>query len=456
MSKTNRRSFFRRSLNTTLGFGVGVTILTDPKSARATPANDKIEMAAIGCGGRGRMLMVDFAKRGDCRFKYIADVNSQLFKSRVQAVTEIQGGPPPECVRDFRTILDDESIDAVVIATPDHWHAPASIWACQAGKDVYVEKPASHNCWEGRKMVEAARKYERIVQVGTQNRSAPYNLAAKKYLDDGKLGRITLCRVFNQKLQANFSAVADSKPPEGLDWDMWNGPAPQHAYNSALHKHWHHFWRYSGGDIINDGIHQIDLARWLCGLEYPKSVFANGGRFAEDGAAQTPDTQVATFEFDSMLMTFELTLDTPYMLKSDPVLRESDIFPHWPQSATRIEIYGSEGVMFIGRMGGGWQVFERPTSRKPVVTAQMYGRFPDRDHKEDFVRSLRARLLPSADIEIGHRSALFGHLANISYRMGGRKLIFDGSTETIRDDPQAMELFARASYRRPYVIKDDV
>ncbi|TWU31817.1 Gfo/Idh/MocA family protein [Novipirellula artificiosorum] len=453
MTTINRRKLLQRSLVTTLSYGAGLTILANAKSARATPANEKITMAVIGCRGRGKQLMVGLASRADCQFKYLADVDSSLFEARGKTLADAQDGRKPECRQDFRTVLDDASVDAVVIATPDHWHVPAAIMACQAGKDVYVEKPLSHNCWEGRQTVEAARRNNRIVQVGTQNRSAPYNMAAKKYIEDGKLGTIHLCRVFNQKEWANFPAVPDSAPPQGLDWEMWNGPAPEHQYNAAIHKNWHHFWNYSGGDIVNDGIHQLDLARWLCGVEYPKSVYSTGARFDKEGAAETPDNQVATFEFDKLLMTFTLTLDTPYMLKSDPELRDNDIFPHWPQNATRIEIYGSEGVMFVGRMGGGWQVFERTKGRQPVVTEQMYGRFPDPNHQENFVDCIRSRELPNADVEKGHRSALLGHLANISYRLGGRKLVFDGQSEQIVDDSEAMKFYTRESYRAPYGVK---
>jgi predicted dehydrogenase len=304
-------------------------------------------------------------------------------------------------------------------------------------------------------MVEAARKYDRIVQLGTQNRSAPYNFAAKEYIASGKLGKVYMCRVYNQKNWGNRPVVPDSDAPAGLNWDMWNGPAPDHPYNSTYHHGWHHIWRYSGGDIANDASHQIDLARWLCGVEHPKTAYSTGDRWASEGAFETPDTQIATWKFDDLLMTFELTLYTPYMLKSDPYLREHDIFPHWPQNATRIELFGTEGFMVVGRHGGGWQVFDRPKDRKPVVKDQMYGRFPDPDHKEDFVQSVRTRKTPNAEIERGHRSALLIHYANISYRLGGEQLTIDPATEHIVGNEKAMDLFRR-SYRKPWVIEDEV
>jgi predicted dehydrogenase len=361
------------------------------------------------------------------------------------------------CIQDFRKALDDKAVDAIVVATPDHWHCLAAIWGCQAGKDVYVEKPLSHSCWEGRKAVEAARKHKRIVQVGLQNRSAAYNWEAKKYLDEGRLGKIHLCRVFNQKGQNDFPALPDAAPPKTLDWDMWNGPAPASRYNANYINCWHGFWRYSGGDMANDGVHQLDLARWLMGVELPKSVYCTGGCFNTKGADETPDTQVATFEFDNLVMTFEMTLYTPYMLKISPQIRQSLAdHPYWPQCATRIEIYGSKGVMYVGRHGGGWQVFVRPKDEKPVLLDQGKGRFPDPEHKENFLQCIRSRQLPNADVEKGHRSALLVHYANISLRIGGQKLTIDPKTEHIVGIPEAMKLFRREQYRSPWVIGDEV
>jgi len=455
MSGMNRRRFLDRSRKTTLGFAAGATILSNARSVRSAAANERLVLAMIGIHGRGNSLAMGFLDRDDCEIGYLCDVNREWFEPRAKAYAARQGGKRPKCVQDFREMLDDASVDAVVIATQPHWHALATIWCCRAGKDVYCEKPQSHSCWEGRKAVEAARKYDRIVQIGTQNRSAPYNLAAKRYLEEGKLGRIHLCRVFNQKYVADFQWGPDEDPPDTFDWDMWNGPAPARKYNEALHLQWRQLWDYSGGDMAYDAIHQIDLARWLCGVDYPSTAYCTGGRFNTQGAAETPDTQMAVFEFPQMLMTFEQTLYTPYMLKTDGGIRDGDMFPHWPQNTTHIELYGDQGVMYVGRMGGGWQVFVRPKSRKPVVKDQMFGRFPDPAHKEDFVRSVKTRKRPNADVEEGHRSTLLVHYANISYRLGGRKLAIDPKSEQILDDAEAMSLFRR-TYRKPWVVEDVV
>ncbi len=458
MTVLNRRDFLDRGGRTGVGLAAGAAILANAQSVRATPANNQVTLGLIGAGGRGNQLCGGFLAREshDCRIGWVADVNLRRAQAAAAAVAKRQGGPPPQVVQDFRTLLERKDVDAVVIATPDHWHAPATVWACQAGKDVYVEKPPTQNCWEGRKMVEAARKYRRIVQVGTQNRSAAYNMAARKYIADGRLGKIHFCRVFNQKEWGNFPAVPDADPPQGFAWDEFNGPAPEAPYNANLQYNWHHFWRYSGGDIVNDGIHQIDLARWLLGVDYPQTVYATGGRFHQSGAAETPDVQLAVFDFDGMVLSFELTLYTPYMLKISPKIRESDHeFPYWPQCATRIEIYGSEGLMTVGRHGGGWQVFVRPQLHAGVVKAQEKGRFPDPEHKQNFLDCIRTRRPPNADIEEGHRSALLAHLANISYRLHGQKLAIDAKTETILGNDEAMKLYRR-EYRKPYVIEENV
>jgi predicted dehydrogenase len=455
MTAIDRREFLDRTKKTGLGLAAGVTILANSKSVRGAPAADKIILASVGVRGRGSNLAAGFLERDDCEIAYICDVDKSLFESRAKAVAEQQGGRTPKCVQDFREALDDKSVTAIVSATPDHWHALSAVWGCQAGKDVYVEKPATHSCWEGRKMVEAARKYNRVVQIGTQNRSAPYNMAARKYIEEGKLGKIHMCRIYNQKPWPNRPIVPDSETPATLDWDMWSGPAPLMPYNRNRHGYWNHLWIYSGGDIANDASHQIDLARWLCGVTYPKTAYSVGGRWAEQGVADTPDTQVAVWEYPEMLMTFELTLYTPYMLKTDPEVRNSDMFPLWPQNATRIELFGTEGMMIVGRHGGGWQVFIRPKDRQPVVKDQMYGRFPDPEHKENFVQCIRSRKRPNADVEEGHQSALLIHYANISYRLGGQKLSIDPATEEIKDNAEAMKLFRR-TYRAPWVIPDEV
>jgi len=445
----------RRFLQSSAALAAGLTILRDARSVRAAPANERVNLAIVGCRGRGNMIAQGFAKRGDCHFTWFCDVDRQMYDTRAKGIATLQGGPLPTYASDMRKMLEDKKVDAVVLALPPHWHALATIWCCQAGKDVYCEKPQSHNCWEGRKALEAARKYNRIVQIGTQNRSAPYNFAAKKYIEEGKLGRVEMVKVFNQKGEPNQPMAADAAPPAGFDWDMWNGPALEHPYNETLRRLWRFFWRYSGGDMTYDGIHQIDLARWVCGLGLPKSVISHGGRFDTNGCAEIPDNQFAILEFDKTLMSFEMSLNTPYMIKSDQGVRDGDIYPYWPQNTERIEIYGTEALMFLGRMGAGWQVYVRQKDRKPVLKDQLHGRFPDAEHQANFIECVRSRQRPNADIETVHASTLLVHYAMISYRLGGQKLVIDPKTEQIVDNAEAMKLWRR-EYRKPWVVEENV
>ncbi|MFH1919498.1 MAG: Gfo/Idh/MocA family oxidoreductase [Planctomycetota bacterium] len=472
MAKIDRREFLTRSKQVGLGAAAGASLLAVPKPVRGLNANEKIVLGIVGIRGRGHLLAMGFALRDDCEIAYMADVDERNFSTtaspgymrftppelgalpRIEGVAKAQG-KPAKAVIDFRRVLEDKSVDAIVTGTPDHWHALITVWSCQAGKHVYVEKPASHSPWEGKKMVEAARKHNRVVQLGTQSRSAPYMIKAKEYIESGKLGDIHLCRVYNQKTWGNVPPVDDGDTPKGLNWEMWNGPAPENRYNFNYWEHWNHFWRYSGGDSINDSIHQYDLARWLCGVDYPKSVYSTGGRWAQEGAFDTPDTQLAVYEFDRMVMAFEMTLYTPYMMLADQALRDGDIFPHWPQYASRIELFGTKGLMMVGRHGGGWQVFHRPHQREPVVAEQMYGRWSDEEHRTDFLDAIRNGRRSNADIQEGHRSTLLPQLANISYRLGGEKLLFDPSTETFTNSEAGNALLKR-EYREPWVVPDQV
>ena len=281
-------------------------------------------------------------------------------------------------------------------------------------------------------------------------------MAAKKYIDDGKLGKIHFCRVYNQKRWGNFPAVPDSDPPKGLDWDMWNGPAPEAQVQRAWHQSWHHFWRYSGGDIVNDASHQIDLARWLLGVDYPKSVYSTGGRFAFPAAAETPDTQIALFDFDKL--AGDLRADALYRLHAEdgPVRpRQRHRSPTGRRTPTRIEIFGTEAMMIVGRHGGGWQVFDRPKDR----TAGGHG--PDerpvpRPGAQGELRPVHplARVAQRRHRQ-GPPDCLMIHYGNISYRLGGQKLAIDPKTEHVKDSPEAEAIFKR-TYRSPYVIPDEV
>jgi predicted dehydrogenase len=444
----------RRFLSTSVAAGA----LALSANSRVLGAGDRVRLALVGAGGRGSRLAEMFAARKDAEVTHVCDLHEGRRIAAVKKLAAQQGREPigePELQR----LLERKEVDAVIVATPDHWHALATIWACQAGKDVYVEKPPSHTLWEGRQMVKAARKYKRIVQVGTQNRSAPYNLAAREFIASGKLGTVHLCKVFNLKSGGPFRLPANDKPPEGFDWNAWLGPAALRPHNSRIFRGgWHKYWDFSGGDMGDDGIHQIDLARMLLGdPPAPRRVHGSAGRYAYPDDREVPDTQVVTFEYPKMLLTFELTNYPPYMDKIAQAVRNADRYPYWSQCATRIEIYGSKGLMIMGRHGGGWQVFgkaKRQSDRGELI-AQMPGRPGDDPHQSNFLTCIKSRETPTADIDIGHQSVLLVHLGNIAHRAGNRQLNFDPDTERFQDCEEANALI-RHTDRKEYAIPERV
>lgn len=448
MDTLNRRGFLEGAAK-----GAAAAALTSASYSRVLGANEKVALATIGVGGRGQSLTGGFARRDDCEILWLCEADEKR-GGLAELINRLENekGRRPNYTPDLRNVLEDGSVDAVVIATSDHWHGPAAVWACQAGKDVYVEKPPSHNVWEGRKMVEAARKYKRVVQVGTQNRSAPYNGKAREYIQSGKLGTVHLCKVYNLLDTGPFHIGPDQPEPENLHWDLWLGPVPYRPYNPDVHGGWKNLWDFTGGLMTDDGIHQLDLARMVLGLEYPTAVHCAGGNFAYKDDREVPDTQVVSYDFpEDIAVTFDQTWWTPYCSKTPGEIRYGDGFPDWFQNSCRIEIYGTEGMMLLGRHGGGWQVF----SAGKEVVAQEPGYFPDDVHKENFIQCVRDRSLPNADIETGHRSACWVHLANIAYRVGRKKLEFDAQSERFVNAEDANRLLKR-EYREPYVIPEEV
>ena len=441
--KTTRRHFLIGSL-------AALNPLTSGRGLRTASAGERIVLGFMGIRGRGYSMARGFAQRSDTEIAYLADVDTRLFENRAKGIEDITG-KRPKVVQDFRRMLDDKSVDAIVMGTPDHWHALGTILACQAGKDVYVEKPTSHSIWESRKMVDAARKYQRVVQVGTQNRSAPYVKTAIEYLRSGKLGKVHFLRIVNSKLRPGIGRKPDSKPPDGVDYDMWLGPAPSRPFNeNHFHYTWHWLWEYGGGDISNDGIHQIDIARWCANVTYPKSVSSTGGIHFYDDDQQTPDTHVVTWDFDGLTMLFEQTLFTPYMKKTPRFMHDLENFASWPFSGFRIEICGTAQKMFIVLHGAGWKVFDGDYK----LVAEDEGPLVDDLHYGNFLDGIRNRARTAADIEEGHLSTLLCHYGNVAYRTE-RKLKIDPKTEGFLNDNEANG-YLRRRYRTPWVVPDVV
>lgn len=450
MGFLNRRQFLRDSIGAAATFTAlsrGTPQSGNPRKSFA--ANEKVIIGVMGLGGRGTFLAEKFAQRPDAEIAYLCDANTRRFARAREAVQQAQQRKP-RLVQDFRRILDDSSVDVLINATPDHWHALGTIMACQADKDVYVEKPMSHNIWEGRKMVEAARKYKRVVQVGMQSRSAGYVKKAKQYIEAGKLGDVYLVRTFNMMRHGMQRKVPDRAVPEGFDYDMWCGPAPKLPYNPG--RRWLNQWEYSCGPIAGDAIHQLDLTRYLLNdPPYPKTVSHLGAVNALRDGRQTPDTQLAIFEYDQCTLLFEAALWTPYMKKTPGSIRDSDKFPNWPFSSTKVEILGTEGFMYFGRHGGGWQAYDADGE----LVHSEYGRQGDKEHQDNFIDCIRTRKRPNADVEQGHFSVLLCHSANISYRVGNKKLTLDPRTESFLNAEDANK-FLKRTYRKPWVIPDEI
>ena len=366
---------------------------------------------------------------------------------------KIQGSKPLR-VRDMRTVFDDKEVDAVFIATPEHWHGLATMWACQAGKDVYVEKCISHTIEEGQQMIELARKYNRVVQCGTQNRSSDYAYKARDYIKSGELG--DLISVHIKELldgPVPFVEKEEAKAPDTIDWDMWLGPAPKVPYSVSRNKSWGYYWDYAGGHVMAGGIiHQLDMARLvLDDPGFPKSVFCSGGRYFFNDERDVPDYQMATFDYGNFTLTLETGQCTPYMKKSGPEIRFSDDFPEWMQNATRIEILGTKRMMYVGRMGGGWQVFDKDGQ----IVAQEPGYYPLEAHIKNFLDCVRSRNEPNGNIVQGHNSSVLIHLANLSYRMGNKQLTFSPEYEVIMNDNEALSL-SRQNYRKGYEVNESM
>ncbi|MCK5558018.1 MAG: Gfo/Idh/MocA family oxidoreductase, partial [Candidatus Hydrogenedentes bacterium] len=334
----NRRQFLGGSIRGTAGITLGMAALAR-SSTRVLGANEKVVLGLIGAGGRGSLLIEGMTEDADnVETKYVCEVDSTRGHGTIRNLEEIQGYAPKRVI-DMREVLDDKDVDAVVIATPGQWHALATVWACQAGKDVYVEKCISMSIWEGRKMIEAARKYNRVVQCGTQNRSMPESISARDYVKSGKMGKIVHITVNTMHEGGRWRPKPDSDPPEGFDWDRWLGPAPEVPYNENRHREYPNYWDYSGGLLARTGCHTLDLARMVIGdPPHPKSVYAVGGRIAFNDERETPDMAVATYDYGDFTMTMEHAEFMPYMTRTiytDEVCY-GDEFPYWPQCSTRI------------------------------------------------------------------------------------------------------------------------
>jgi len=407
---------------------IGAATAAASAQPRPVAASDKVNVGIVGVGGRGRSILGTLAGIPAANVKYICDTDKASLE-KAQAVVAKANMPKPQEVSDLRRLLEDKGLDAVVVTTPDHWHAPATILACDAGKDVYVEKPCSHNIREGRLMIDAARRNNRIVQVGTQSRSRPSTLRGIEYAQSGKIGKVLMAKAWNVQLRDNIGRKKDGPVPPGVDYETWLGPAPWIPFNeNRFHYKWHWHWHFGTGDAGNDGAHQIDIARWALGESYPKKASGSGRKIFFDDDQQTPDTMNVTFDYGETSLLWEMRIWNPY---------------GQDQVDNGVAVYGTEGMVHIGRWNRKWGF--KAFDRKGALVHHDDAGDSDNGHHANFLDSVRSRKLPACDIGEGHLSALHCHLANIVARTG-RNLAFDQETETIANDSEA-NLHVRRVYR---------
>ncbi len=438
----DRRGF----LKTAGAAGVTVNLFTK----RLQGANDRIALAFIGTGAQGiSNLRNALAAQDQAQVVAVCDVYRPALEKAAAAV-RTQYGSDPKSVKDFREILADKSVDAVCISTPDHWHALMTVEACKAGKDVYVEKPAFLRLDEGPRMVEAARKYNRVVQGGTMQRSMPTFLKAKEIVDSGALGKITWAKTWAVSLakQEGFGNPADSDPPAGLDWDMWLGPAPKVPFNEnrwgvtkATFPTFRYFWDYAGGSMTDWGVHLIDPIHQCLGEPMPFAITALGGKFWVQDNTETADTMTAVFEYPNLMMTYELRQSCPTLMFGQ-------------DEATGI--LGTDGMVVVTRSGC-WFNPSKGSKIEPIEfkgSSRGSSRVPERrqvsDHWKNFLDCLRTRQKPTSDIENLVRSSAVCVLGNVSMRAKTR-LDFDEKTFAVRQ-PEARR-FTAINYREPWKLE---
>jgi len=412
-------------------------------SMAARAANDTVGIGIIGLGGRGRAHLRYYSELAGARVVAICDVNEAQTERATEIAEKLQI-KKPRVYQDLRKLFEDKDVDAVSIATPNHWHALATIWACEAGKDVYCEKPASYNMFEGHAMVETARRTNRIVQIGMQSRSLKHKQRAVELLRQGAIGQVYMARGICFKRRPSIGHTPNQPVPSGLDWDLFLGPAPMRPYTKNRYQYnWHWFWDTGNGDIGNQGIHEMDVARWGLGRALPKGAVSAGGKYVYKDDQETPNTQIATFDYGDAELVFEVRgLNTG---------GEPGIQPSGP-NFIGVTFFGSNGFMPVDEHG--FQIFlgdkREPGESMKHVETQIDDTIP---HMENFLEAVKSRNREelTADVAVGTTSAALVHMANISYRVG-RKLSFDSVSGEFVGDAEANARRTRPVYRKPYVV----
>ena len=448
---TKRRDFIKKSVLGTAGIAIGGLSFSRSSYNAIIGSNNRINVAVIGIRSQGGTHINSFCGLKDTmnvKLKTLCDADEQFFAPNVKTVESLTG-EKPLTEWDMRRVFDDKEIDAVSFATPDHWHALGTIWACQAGKHVYVEKPASHTLFEGRKMIEAAKKYKVRMQTGLMNRSIPQVMAAMKFLHDGGIGEVFMAKGLCYKPRDSFGISKEGNPPDSLHYDQWLGPAPWRSYNEKhVHYNWHWFWATGGGDAANQGPHQFDIARWGMGKnEHPVKIYSMGGLYGINPAEceqETPNTLTSVFKYsDGKILEFE-TRGRYTNGESSLDVRIGNIF------------YGTEGYLELD--GDRWRAF-RHRETKPFTGSDTSEKSTDvmtppggPNHYANFIDAIRSGKDEGLHCHIteGHLSSSLPMLGNISY-LTGRELTFDGAKEKFVKDTEADTLLTR-EYRKPFVL----
>jgi len=413
----------RQFLTQTARIGAGLAACTAfPAIQAAEGTHQNIVLGFMGVNGRGGDLIRGFGALPDVSIRYVCDVDDRAIAKALPLIPS-QAASDPKGVKDFRRILDDPGVDALVIAAPDHWHAPAAILACAAGKHVYVEKPASHNPREGELALAAARKYRRVVQVGTQRRSMPGMIEAMEKLHAGEIGRVFWARGWYNNTRASIGHGHAAPVPDWLDYKLWQGPAPERDYrDNLIHYNWHWFWHWGTGELGNNGIHALDLCRWGLDVVSPTQVTSGGGKYRYDDDQETPDSHTVTFDFPGKSITWE---------------GRSWHHRGFEGAMFGAAFYGEKGSMVLD--GANYRVYDMQEKERFAG----HGSGSDTPHLQNFLDCIRTGRRPNADIEEGHRSTLLCHLGNIAWRTG-HALHLHPQTHRLVKDAEAQALWTRA------------
>jgi predicted dehydrogenase len=415
-SVCHRRTFFKQTATMALGFGAAPLL-------RSAGPNNTVRIGIIGCNGRGKDHIAGYLAVPNCEIAYVCDVDTKVLERGLELVGKKQT-TKPKGTSDLRRMLDDPELDAVSIATPDHWHAPAAILACAAGKHVYVEKPGSHNLHESQLLMAAATKHKRHVQMGTQRRSWPWVIEAISTLHRGEIGKLFLARAWYTNHRPTIGRGKPVAVPSWLNWQLWQGPAPEEPFRDNLpHYNWHWFWSWGTGEMGNNGVHCLDLARWGLNVDYPKRVTCGGGRYHFQDDWQTPDTCVASFDFGDKAIVFDCQSCDPHGFEG---------------ASFGVSFYGDKGTLAIA--GDKVRIYDL----NDMLVREVNGKGDDVLHFANFVEAIRKGTELKAEITNSEKSTVLCHLGNIAWR-SGKTAEFDSAGWKLAD--KGMNVFAKRSYR---------